>query len=82
MDASRGVGRDTAGGGWEGEGWGLRCGSGAVKEPERRILINPRPDGGLLRAPPLQFFEDIEENAARSAAVFCIPYQPSFPYLS
>ena len=31
---------------------------------------------------PLRVFEDSEKTAARSAAVFCIPYQPSFSHLS
>ena len=34
----------------------------------------------VLRA-PFRFFVDSEKTASLRAAVFCIPYQPSFPHL-
>ena len=44
--------------------------------------VNPRPAGGAFeRPPPLRFFEDSENMAARSAAGFLPPYPPSFPQL-
>ena len=46
------------------------------KYPDKtHVNPNPRPAGGGGLNTPLRFFEDSEKMAARSAAVFLIPYQ-------
>ena len=68
----------------------LEVESGKVSLNQNRYIItiffiNPRPDGGGVGVenPPYGFPEIAKKKtAARSAAVFCVPYQPSFPHPS